>query len=565
MASDESTSLGQETKVGKLARIERNTRIKANETEKRSIANAKKITMLKNILGYKDKEGVGDKLPGGTKDQQSEQYRSINKNLMSVNRNLIAIAELITKGAQQEKKDDDREIKSKRREADEAKKGDKENFIESALKKSLIKPIEAAKKKVGGPFDRLMKAMKALFMTWLGIKGLDALKAWQEGDNIKLEEIKNNVIKGLAIAGGIALALNGGIALVIGAIKGVIGALLVGVPKLIGIMATPLALKALLLLGGVGLAVAAGLAAVKGVEHVAKRAIYGEDFFQEAHLSAESKLYAAGMNRGGGDVSDLSSQQRARYGSSRRGGRDEEQEKIFQEVQAERERLNKLRNQYQKAIADLQTQFDTLKGKIKAENSESIRNGRDTRLTSKGSQMLEAAEQEFNDARQQLRVEFQGIVKEGGTSNRPMRPPNLLERFDAWSIRTFGGGNKEETGVEPTTPAIEQPTKEEPNQHSHIPQAETSAEGQRASVDMSSAVRESQATVRAEAIKTAAAVSADTEAAPQVIVNPIAQETETPEAPATDAVGTGYPTNIATQNPNNKYIDFSILTYGGGA
>ena len=49
---------------------------------------------------------------------------------------------------------------------------------------------------------------------------------------------------------------------------------------------------------------------------------------------------------------------------------------------------------------------------------------------------------------------------------------------------------------------------------------------------MSSAVRESQATVRAEAIKTAAAVSADTEAAPQVIVNPIAQETETPEAPA---------------------------------
>ena len=564
MASDESTSLGQETKIGKLARIERNTRIKANETEKRSIANAKKITMLKNILGYKDKEGVGDKLPGGTKDQQSEQYRSINKNLMSVNRNLIAIAELITKGAQQEKKDDDREIKSKRREADEAKKGDKENFIESALKKSLIKPIEAAKKKVGGPFDRLMKAMKALFMTWLGIKGLDALKAWEEGDNIKLEEIKNNVIKGLAIAGGIALALNGGIALVIGAIKGVIGALLVGVPKLIGIMATPLALKALLLLGGVGLAVAAGLAAVKGIEHVAKRAIYGEDFFQEAHESAESKLYAAGMNRSGGDLSGLSSRQRGRYGSSRTGGRDEEQEKIFQEVQAERERLNKLRNQYQKAIADLETQFDTLKAKIKAENS--TRHGRSgSRLNSKGSQMMAAAQEEFNTARQQLRVEFQGIVKEGGTSNRPMRPPNLFERIDAWSIRTFGPKDNEESNIEPTTPAIEQPSKEEPNQHSHIPQAETSAEGQRASVDMSSAVRESQATVRAEAIKTAAAVSADTEAAPQVIVNPIAQETEAPEAPATDAVGTGYPTNIVTQNPNNKYIDFSILTYGGVA
>ena len=561
MASDETTSLGQETKVGKLARIERNTRIKANETEKRSIANAKKITMLKNILGYKDKESVGDKLPGGTKDKQSEQYRSINKNLMSVNRNLIAIAELITKGAQQEKKDDEREIKSKRREADAAKKGDKENFIESALKKSLIKPIEAAKKKVGGPFDRLMKAMKALFMTWLGIKGLDALKAWEEGDNVKLEEIKNNVIKGLAIAGGIALALNGGIALVIGAIKGVIGALLVGVPKLIGIMATPLALKALLLLGGVGLAVAAGLAAVKGVEYGAKRLMYGEDFFIGAQDAATDRLTAAGMTTAG-EVRTGNAQQR-RSGRGSTGTRSEEQEKIFQEVQAERERLDKLRNQYQKAIADLETQFDTLKAKIKAENS--TRHGRGTRLNSKGSQMMAAAQEEFNNARQELRVEFDGIVKEGGTSDRPMRPPNLFERIDSWSIRTFGPKDNEDSNIEPTTPAIEQPTKEEPNQHSHIPQAETSAEGQRASVDISSAVRESQATVRADALKTAETLNAATEESPTILVNPVAQENTVEESPATDAVGTGYPTDIQTQNPFNKFIDFAVLTYGGVA
>ena len=560
MASDETTSLGQETKVGKLARIERNTRIKANETEKRSIANAKKITMLKNILGYKDKESIGDKLPGGTKDQQSEQYRSINKNLMSVNRNLIAIAELITKGAQQEKKDDDREIKSKRREADAAKKGDKENFIESALKKSLIKPIEAAKKKVGGPFDRLMKAMEALFMTWIGIKGLDALKAWEEGDNVKLEEIKNNVIKGLAIAGGIALALNGGIALVIGAIKGVIGALLVGVPKLIGIMATPLALKALLLLGGVGLAVAAGLAAVKGVEYGAKRIMYGEDFFIGAQDAATDRLIKAGLSTKG----SVTERRGSRVFSTNK-ARTEEQEKIFQEVQAERERLGKLRNQYQKAISDLETQYNTLKDKIRAENSESYRNGRDTRLTSKGRQMLEAAEQEFNSAREGLAVEFSGIVKEGGTSNRPMRPPNLYERIDAWSIRTFGPKDNEDSDIEPTTPAIEQPTKEEPNQHSHIPQAETSAEGQRASVDISSAVRESQATVRADALKTAETLNAATEESPTILVNPVAQENTVEESPATDAVGTGYPTDIQTQNPFNKFIDFAVLTYGGVA
>ena len=66
-------------------------------------------------------------------------------------------------------------------------------------------------------------------------------------------------------------------------------------PKLIGIMATPLALKALLLLGGVGLAVAAGLAAVKGLEYGAKRIAYGEDFFIGAQDSATDRLTAAGM------------------------------------------------------------------------------------------------------------------------------------------------------------------------------------------------------------------------------------------------------------------------------
>ena len=357
--------------------------------------------------------------------------------------------------------------------------------------------------------------------------------------------------------------MNGGIALVIGAIKGVIGALLVGVPKLIGIMATPLALKALLLLGGVGLAVAAGLAAVKGLEYGAKRIMYGEDFFIGAQDAATDRMIDAGMTTDGG-VRTGNAQQR-RKGGGPTGTRSAEQEKIFQEVQAERERLGTLRNQYQKAISDLETQYNTLRDKIRAENSVSVRNGRDRKLTSKGSQMLEAAEQEFNSARQQLTVEFSGIVKEGGTSNRAMRPPNLYERIDAWSIRTFGPKDNEESNIEPTTPAIEQPSKEEPNQHSHIPQAETSAEGQRASVDISSAVRESQATVRADALRTADTLNSSTEESPTILVNPVAQETETPESPATDAVGTGYPTDIQTQNPFNKFIDFAVLTYGGVA
>ena len=120
------------------------------------------------------------------------------------------------------------------------KKSGQESLLESGLKKSLIKPLEAAKKKAAGPFDRLFKAMEALFMGFLSIKGLDALEAWMKGDNEELEKIKGDVLKGLALAGGIALALNGGIGLVMGAISGLLVGLLGKIPALIGLLASPL-------------------------------------------------------------------------------------------------------------------------------------------------------------------------------------------------------------------------------------------------------------------------------------------------------------------------------------
>ena len=253
MASDDtqnkSTTLGQESKIGKLARIERNTRIKVNETEKRSLDNAKKITILKNILGYKKEEKVGDKLPKSTKEQTAKEYQSINKNIVAINKNLIAIADLITKGAQAEQKADDAQAKRARKKADDEKKSGAENLLEKGLKNALIKPLESMKKKAAGPFDRLMKALEALFLGFLSIKGIDAIEAWMGGDNEKLEEIKGDVLKGLALAGGIAFALNGGIGLVLGAIKGLLGLILGAIPKLIGLLASPLLLKGLLVAG----------------------------------------------------------------------------------------------------------------------------------------------------------------------------------------------------------------------------------------------------------------------------------------------------------------------------
>jgi len=168
-----------------------------------------------------------------------KQYNSLNKNILAIRRNLSAIADLLVKRGQQDAVEDNQEIDKKRKEIDRTAKGAEENFVESSIKQALIKPVQALGKKIRGPFDGFMKALESLFMGWLGLKGIDALEAWQKGDTEELEKIKNDLIKGLAVAAGVGLALNGGIGLVTGAISGLVTSLLFKLPALIGLMANP--------------------------------------------------------------------------------------------------------------------------------------------------------------------------------------------------------------------------------------------------------------------------------------------------------------------------------------
>ena len=259
MASDEvqNQSLGEESDIGKLARILRTTRVKANknekglettdkrvdEVDKQTKVNAKKISLLKNILKKKDEnekgKSVGSKLPGSEKEKTGKEVKSINKNILAINKNLIAISNLIENQAAQERKSDRAEAKKARSEDDRDKKINAENFLEKGMDKMVISPLKKMKEKANGPFDRLMKAMEALFMGWLGIKGLDALEAWTKGDTEELEKIKGDIVKGLAIAGGIALATQVGIGAVTSVITGIITKLLFSIPKLLGLMTNP--------------------------------------------------------------------------------------------------------------------------------------------------------------------------------------------------------------------------------------------------------------------------------------------------------------------------------------
>ncbi len=180
-----------------------------------------------------------DLTAGASGAMTEKRYNNLNRNIIAIQGNLKAIASLITQRGAQEAEEDRQEIRAQNVERDRISKGRTESAIEKAIKTGLMKPIKAMQKKLAGPFEALFNAVKSIFMGWLGIKGLEALEAWTSGDKDKLEELKGQLIQGLAIAGGVGLALTAGVGLVTGAVSGLVGLIISSLPALIALMANP--------------------------------------------------------------------------------------------------------------------------------------------------------------------------------------------------------------------------------------------------------------------------------------------------------------------------------------
>lgn len=180
-----------------------------------------------------------DLTAGSSGAMTEKKYNNINRNIIAIQGNLKAIASLITQRGTQESEEDRQEVRAQKVEQDKISKGRTESSIEKAIKTGLMKPIKAMQKKLSGPFEALFTAVKSIFMGWLGIKGLEALEAWTSGDKDKLEELKGQLIQGLAIAAGVGLALTAGVGLVTGAVSGLVGLIISSLPALIALMANP--------------------------------------------------------------------------------------------------------------------------------------------------------------------------------------------------------------------------------------------------------------------------------------------------------------------------------------
>ena len=123
----------------------------------------------------------------------------------------------------------------------------KENEIEQKIQNALALPVQKLVPQVNDVFGKIGSALAILFGGWLTNQVVQAIKASEEGNTKLFNEIKFNIIKNLAIAGGGLLAIKAGFSLV----KNTISRVASGLTRLL--IAKPLALAAgLLRLPGMG-------------------------------------------------------------------------------------------------------------------------------------------------------------------------------------------------------------------------------------------------------------------------------------------------------------------------
>ena len=125
------------------------------------------------------------------------------------------------------------------RDRDTDKKLDMGKFL-GQTEAAILKPVMTVEKKAKGIFDRLFEGLTAIFGGWLIDKLGDAMEAWKAGDLDKLEEIKENVTKGLMVIGGLFLAQQIGISAITGALTSLVTSIMFNIPMVIAALGNPL-------------------------------------------------------------------------------------------------------------------------------------------------------------------------------------------------------------------------------------------------------------------------------------------------------------------------------------
>ena len=244
-------------------------------------------------------------------------------------------------------------------------------------------PVEQVGKKAQGFLEGIKKFFMFVAAGWLTDKTIQLINAFSSGNKDEINRIGKKLLLGAAAIGGIMLLAAGAIGPVlagIGSLIGVIG----------GLLFNPITLTALLIAVGVG----GAIFGIKKLWDWGRNKATGGQSFTDKHKELDKKLKDAGMTSKG----------LIKNGMKKSSDRTEEQEKIFQEVEAERKRLNDLRDQMNAEIQ--QVVEDTPKSKTVGGQG-----NRKRKIHSKEDKKLIKQKQDA------IRAKYQGMVNGSSTSS----------------------------------------------------------------------------------------------------------------------------------------------------
>ena len=224
----------------------------------------------------------------------------------------------------------------------------KKEGAEGALEKDdadAIKKTDGSVEKKGKESVGFLDGIKRFFMFtiagWFADKSMKLINAFASGNKDAINSIGKKLLGGLAAVGSLMLIAAAGI-----------GPVLAGIGSLIGVLAgllfNPVTLTALLIAVGIG----GAIMGIRALWKWGRNKATGGQKFTDRHKELDQKLKDAGMNSRG--ISDSRSAQDKRHSKH---GRSEEQERIFQEVQAERDQLNATKKSMNEEIKEARKQW----------------------------------------------------------------------------------------------------------------------------------------------------------------------------------------------------------------
>ena len=323
------------------------------------------------------------------------------KGLLQVDKNQLSIDKKTAKDSKKTQQKTDKADREK--ELEKKKKGetDQPNKVGSALKKPFT-----------GFFDTIKTFFGNILAGSIVVKVTDWLKNPENAESI--ENFKNMIVDNFPLIVGGILAIA---ALpIIATIAGFTSMLLGGIGLLAPLL--PFLLKAMLAAAAIILAVKAGKWLWKKGKQLWKwggARISGGEASYEMDKMLDQKLRDAGMDKSG--KSNKVRGSRTRFMDKSRKGRTDEQEKIFQEVEAERARINALEKERNKETQAIDKEIKGLRNTSEYGTTKGRGRGKTRVLNEAG----EAKKAELQEKKKQIVDQYGEVIRTGGKFSLPSK------------------------------------------------------------------------------------------------------------------------------------------------